>query len=103
MKNRISYILGIFLFSTLIFSCENDMEKMMVTPENAPENVAVDRNTPLVCTADNAKDVALLSHGQKPILVKISPLPIRFNWMWQATTLPMHRRLWWATMFIRNP
>jgi hypothetical protein len=36
------------------------MEKMMVTPENAPENVAVDRNTPLVCTADNAKDVAFV-------------------------------------------
>ena len=50
MKKKINYILGIFLFSTLFFSCENNMEEVVVTPDNGPENVAVDTDIPLICT-----------------------------------------------------
>ena len=60
MKKKINYILGIFLFSTLFFSCENNMEEVVVTPDNGPENVAVDTDIPLICTADNAKDTVFV-------------------------------------------
>ncbi|WP_418699228.1 SusE domain-containing protein [Bacteroides sp.] len=59
MKKKISYILGMFLFS-IFFSCENDMEKVVVTPNNGPENVTVNTDVPVVCTADNAKDTVLV-------------------------------------------
>ena len=58
MKNRMNQIVGMLLCSLLLFSCESDLEKQQVAPGSAPTGVAVDKNTPLVCTAENAKDVA---------------------------------------------
>lgn len=60
MKKKVNYILGMFLFSSFFFSCENNMEKVIVTPANGLENVDVDTSTPLVCTAENAKDTVFV-------------------------------------------
>lgn len=92
MKKKINYILGIFLFSTLFFSCENNMEEVVVTPDNGPENVAVDTDIPLICTADNAKDTVLLFHGRQLILVKIFLPLTHYNLTWLEMILPMHKK-----------
>lgn len=60
MKKNLNYIIGTLLFSLLFSSCENDLEKVVATPTRIPENVTVDKNTPLVCTAENAKDIAFV-------------------------------------------
>lgn len=56
MKKNLYFIIGILLFSVLFSSCENDLEKIVVAPNNGPTNVSVDNDIPLICTAENAKD-----------------------------------------------
>lgn len=60
MKNIFNRMVGIILFSVLLFSCENDIEKIVLRPDSGPSNIAVDITTPLVCSAENAKDTAFI-------------------------------------------
>lgn len=60
MKNIFNKILGALLFSVMLSSCANDIEKIVMTPNNAPSGVAIDNNTPLICTSENAKDTVFV-------------------------------------------
>lgn len=65
MKKILNQTIGVGLFSLLLFSCENDMEKVVLSSGSAPTKVEVDTNTPLVCSAENAKDTAFVITWEK--------------------------------------
>lgn len=65
MKNIFNPIIGVLLVSALLVSCENDIEKEILTPVGNPSNVAVNTNTPLICSAENAKDTAFVIRWEK--------------------------------------
>lgn len=53
------YIGLVILFSFVgLASCENDWDNMVVQPTTAPDNIAVDKTTPFVCTLENETEVA---------------------------------------------
>lgn len=60
MKKSLNQIVGALLCSMLLFSCENELEKVILAPGDGPSDVKVDTNTPLVCSAENAKDTAFV-------------------------------------------
>lgn len=60
MKKIFNQKIGTLLFATLLLACENDLEKVVMSPANGPSDVAVDTDTPLVCSAENAKDTAFV-------------------------------------------
>jgi hypothetical protein len=59
MKHYINFCIGMVILLTPAFtSCDNDWDKMTVTPVTAPENVAVNTTVPFVCAPENAADIA---------------------------------------------
>lgn len=60
MKNIFNKILGMLLFSVMLFSCTNEIERIVIAPNGAPSGVAIDNNKPLICTTENAKDTVFV-------------------------------------------
>ena len=60
MKKIFNQLVGTLVFSILLFSCESDLEKVVLQPGNGPVHVTVNTDVPLVCSAENAKDTAFV-------------------------------------------
>ena len=91
MKKIFNQLVGTLAFSILLFSCESDLEKVVLQPGNGPVHVTVNTDVPLVCSAENAKDRHLSLHGRLRIMEKIYLLPIHYRLMWQGMIL-QHRK-----------